>query len=77
MELFRLGPSANDFHNFRRCVFESDALDLALRPGRWSGSVDNQRLCPVLRVMIALRARVPREPLAVLLGAWLLVGTGG
>jgi MFS family permease len=31
----------------------------------------------VLRVIIALRARVPRGPLAVLLGAWLLVGTGG
>jgi MFS family permease len=28
-------------------------------------------------VIIALRARVPRGPLAVLLGAWLLVGTGG
>jgi MFS family permease len=42
-----------------------------------SGSVDIQRLCPVLRVIIALRARVPRGPLAVLLGAWLLVGTAG
>jgi MFS family permease len=31
----------------------------------------------VLRVIIALRARVPRGPLAVLLGAWLLVGTAG
>lgn len=28
-------------------------------------------------MIIALRARVPRGPLAVLLGAWLLVGTGG
>jgi hypothetical protein len=34
MELFHLGPSAADFHNFWRWAFKSDALDMAIRPGR-------------------------------------------
>jgi len=34
MELFPLGPSAADFHNFRRWMFERDGTDLAIRPDR-------------------------------------------
>lgn len=70
---------------FAKPCISSLLFPITLDVDRWSGSnhgvaagsVDIQRLCPVLRVIIALRARVPRGPLAVLLGAWLLVGTGG
>jgi hypothetical protein len=60
MELFPLGPSAADFHNFRRWAFESDALDLALRQAGLilAALPDDSGRCTLVRVQRRVAARL-------------------
>jgi hypothetical protein len=60
MELSPLGPSAADFHDFRRWAFESAALDLALRQAVLTVAAlpDDSGRCTLVRVQRRVAARL-------------------